>query len=186
MTATAPQRDLEAMTALARQRQNRRLLVVAVAVPMLSLVTALTMLAIQRPGLRLSPLTFLIILAFVAVGPVFGVVLVQVARRRGATWVQPSPFLALDWRNRRRLLRAMRRCEPIAPADLPVAAHLAAQIRRTRWTPVMCTAPMLVQAIYIGRPGFLGQFAIAAVAAGICLAGWLFYVHHKIASRTDI
>jgi hypothetical protein len=174
------------MTALARQRQNRRLLGVAVGVPLLSLVTLLIVLAIQRPGLRLSPLTFLLVLAFVAAGPVLGVVLVQVARRRGATWVQPSPFLALERRNRRRLLRAMRRGEPIAPADLPVAAHLAAQIRRARWTPVMCAAPMFVQLLYIGRPGFLGEFAIATVAAGICLAGWLFYVHHKIASRTDI
>jgi hypothetical protein len=186
MTARTPERDVAALTEVGRQRQNRRLLIVTVALTVLPLVGVLVALAVREPAVQLSPLAVLLILALVFTGPLLGLALVAGARRRGAAWVQPSPLMALDWRTRRQLVRTIRRGNPIEPSDREVASHLVAQIRRARWTPLMCSAPLLLQAIYLGRGGFAGTLALIAVPVGVCLCGWSFYVHHKIASRTDL
>ncbi len=64
----------------------------------------------------------------ISTGVILAVLVVNYAafwllRRRGVWWAQPSPLLALRFKDRRRLVKALRRDEP-APADMdPSVAH---------------------------------------------------------------
>jgi hypothetical protein len=179
-------RDMTALIETARRRQNRRLVVVTASLVVLPLTGALVGLAVWRPEAQLSPVAVLLVLAVALLGPLLGAGLVTAARRRGATWVQPSPLMGLDRGHRRRILKALRRGEPIAAADREVAAHLVNQVRRNRWLPLMCTAPMLLQAMYLGSDDAMGTLARVVVPLGLVLCAWQFFVHHRIASRTDL
>lgn len=186
MTRAQPDRDLLGLTDIARRRQNRRLVTAMIALFVGPLIIVFLVLAIRHPAVRLSPSAVIGLLAILAAGPLLGWLFVTAARHRGASWVQPTAFGGLDSRSRRRLLRSLRRGEPIEDEDREVAAQLAQQVRRSRWLPIMCTLPMFIQARYLGRSGFLGAFAVVAVTAGVGLGAWSFYVQWRIASRTDI
>lgn len=85
---------------------------------------------------RLDPLHF--VLAG-AIGPaIIGLAVATIlwGRARGWLWTQPPLVAALDRGTRRRLLRAMRRGEPVAPEYQPMASHLVLQTRRMRWLPL--------------------------------------------------
>ena len=186
MSTSTAGRDLAALTEAAWQRQDRRLRLMIPALYLGPLVGVLATLAIFEPDAELSPRLVLLLLCYLAIGPLLGVALVTVARRRGAAWVQPSPFSALDRGSRRQLLRAMRRGEPIRPEDHEIAAELAERIRGARWTPFLCSAPLLLQVVNLGHDGVFGLLALVAVVAGVGFAGWSFYVHQRIGSRTDL
>lgn len=162
------------------------MVIVSVALTVLPVVGVFTVLAIRQPSLRLSPALVLLILAVALSGPLLGVGGVALVRRRGAAWAQPSPVFGLDRRTRRQLLRALRRGRPIPPEQREIAAHLAEQIRRARWTPLLCSAPLLLQSIYLGRDGLQGMFAKVAVPVGVLLAGWSCYIQYKIVHRPDL
>src|SRR4051794_29151078 len=103
MSTSTAGRDLAALTEMALQRQDRRLRIL---VPVL-IFGPLVVLAVFEPDMQLSTTGFLLLLGYLALGPLLGLALVATARRRGATWIQPSPFAGLDRPSRRQLLRAM-------------------------------------------------------------------------------
>jgi hypothetical protein len=186
VTALPPSSDISGLIEIARHRQNQRMVIVSAALTVLPVVGIFTVLAIRQPSLRLSPAVVLLILAVALSGPLLGAGGVALLRRRGAAWAQPSPVFGLDRRTRRQLLRALRRGRPIPPEQREIAAHLAEQIRRARWTPLLCSAPLLLQSIYLGRDGWQGMFAKVAVAVGVLLAGWTCYIQYKIVHRPDL
>ncbi|MCA1710716.1 MAG: hypothetical protein LC789_03355 [Actinobacteria bacterium] len=149
------------------------------------LIGVLAVLALREPTVSLRPAFVLVLVLLVLVGPALGIGLVLLVRRRGAGWAQPSPVMGLTRLERKHLLRALRRGDPVPTGYEDVAAHLVGQIRRARWLPLLCWSACLLQVVHIRDGGFAGRFGMISFAVGVVGLGYSFWTHHKIASRTD-
>jgi hypothetical protein len=93
-------------------------------------------------------------------------------RRRGVRWLQPSPSLGLDRRERRRLLRAIRQGEPLSGHDGELARDLAQRLVQQRWlVGVILVALVLEVAVVLlrGLDAFGVLLLIVAVLAAVAI-----------------
>ncbi|MGH8888189.1 MAG: hypothetical protein ACRDV3_00325 [Acidothermaceae bacterium] len=114
----------------------------------------------------------------VVYGAIFGgigLLLRRLGRRRG--WWRPSPMLALDRRERRRVWRAARRGEPLTQTESEIVQAHVSRMHRRRWLawfyPAI-TVFEITEAITDAHQRWL--FVASACLFAIAGAAWPFYL----------
>ncbi|HYY10473.1 MAG TPA: hypothetical protein VE781_06010, partial [Kineosporiaceae bacterium] len=108
------------------------------------------------------------VVAVAAVPLVIAVVEVAVLlrlRSRGARWLQPSPSMALDRGERRRLVRSIREGEHLPGRDGDLARDLAERMARQRWFLAPAVVPILLALVTVAVRGFDAVGVVMTVAA---------------------
>jgi hypothetical protein len=75
-------------------------------------------------------------------------VVFRVLQRRGVWWAEPSPLLAMRFKDRRRLVRALRRDEP-APEDMDLSAVTASYHWLARMRAYLLITPCVVLGLLV-------------------------------------
>lgn len=126
----------------------------------------------------LSEAVFMAAPAAVGAAVIVGVVLVL--RRQGVRRFQPSPLLAVNGRERKRIVRAIRREEPFPPdVDHEVAQATANQLaQKSRWPRLVFPTVMVLALV----PGAVGS-TVAPVGRAVSVAAiacWMLLVGHNL------
>lgn len=157
---------------LARRRQNRRLALV-LPLALVPLVVVIAWAAWQSSNgdvppwgnLKTPRLLIFAAIPILIIAVELGVLLWL--RRRGVRWLQPSPALGLKRRDRRRLLCAIRRGEPLPGRDGELARDLAQRLAQQQGWLIVALAAVVVLEVVLGVPH--GSDAIDVLALVIAL-----------------
>lgn len=152
-------------------RRDSALMWVTVLVGMAAAAVALL---VASPTIGYVPPWVMLLLVSPPLAIVLGVVGVWwLLRHRGVAWVQPSPLLALGYRERRLLLRAISRNEPITTDKETTAKIIIRDIQNKRrlliLSPVLICISAVFNAANASLPGFLRWSCIAAAVLAVGL-----------------
>lgn len=177
--------DQAALVQKARRRQETRLAVLGPVMFAASLAGVLLALHAKNPPARLTSGGVLAIVLFCALPWLVIVGLLALVRRGRFASMQPTAFGGLGRRKRRAILRALRRGDPLAADEVPIARELVTAMQKSRWLPWLFLVLPLAQLGNLTEARTQRALWIVTAGAWWLLAWWQFYLRHRVRLYAD-
>jgi len=173
--------DRAALLEKARRRQTLRVAIIGPLIFAGSLVGALIALRQQKPPAHLSSAGLVVIVAISAFPALAMLGLLALSRRGHFAWMQPMAFGGLARRQRRGILRGLRRGDPLADEDVTSARELMNSLDRNRWLPWLFVVLPILQVDNATSHDHVRRFFWCVAAAAFwASAWWQLYLRYRI------